>query len=422
MRRLIPSPLILAYHWCIALFGALWYWFPSHSITVIGVTGTNGKSTTVEILHNIFEEAGHKVASASSLRFRIDGTEIVNDRKMTMPGRFFMQRFLYNAKLKGCDIAILEVTSEGARQFRHAYIAFDTVAITNLTPEHIESHGGFEQYREAKLKIFRALNSSWKKKKHIVVNAMMADAKMFIESASHAEVWEYARDKASLIDSARMVFPSDTLFEGRISFEFGGTRFESALEGEFNLENILCAIAVAIAHHVPLESISRGIGKVLGVPGRLEYILREPFAVVVDYAHTPDALEKVYETLKPHAKRLICVLGAAGGGRDKWKRPEFGRIADQFCDEIILTDEDPYDEDPKMIIDDIVRGVTLHKPTVELDRKNAIELAIRKALDGDTVVITGKGAEPLMALSGGKKIVWDDRAIARSKIHHKALE
>ncbi|MEK7630722.1 MAG: UDP-N-acetylmuramoyl-L-alanyl-D-glutamate--2,6-diaminopimelate ligase [Patescibacteria group bacterium] len=414
MRKLIPQAIMLAYHWCVALTAALWYQFPSRKLTVIGVTGTNGKSTTVEILHHIFEEAGHKTASASSLRFRIGSDEVVNDKKMTMPGRFFVQKFLFDAKAKGCDIVILETTSEGARQFRHAHIAFDTVAITNLTPEHIESHGGFEQYREAKLKIFRSLNSSWKKKKHIIVNAAMKDAKRFIDAAPHAEVWEYARDARLLESSLHAVSPSEVLFEHGISFTIDKTHFESALEGEFNLENILCAIAVASAHHIPPESTRQGVSKVLGVPGRLEYISRAPFAVVVDYAHTPDALTKVYETLKPQAKRFVCVLGAAGGGRDKWKRPELGKIADQFCDEIILTDEDPYDEDPKIIIDEVSKGITTHKPIIELDRKKAIEMAIQKASGGDTIVVTGKGAEPLMALSGGKKIPWDDRVIARN--------
>lgn len=413
MRKLIPQPIMLAYHWCMALAAALWYQFPSRKLTVIGITGTNGKSTTVEILHHIFEEAGRKVASASSLRFRIGSDEVVNDKKMTMPGRFFVQKFLYDAKARGCDIVILETTSEGARQFRHAHTAFDTVAITNLTPEHIESHGGFEQYRAAKLRIFHALNNSWKKKKHVVVNAAMPDARIFIDAAPHAEVWEYARDARLLESSLHAVSPTNVLFEHGISFVLEKTHFESVLEGEFNLENILCAITVGLAHHIPPESIRQGIAKVLGVPGRLEYIARQPFAVVIDYAHTPDALTKVYQTLKPRAKHLICVLGAAGGGRDKWKRPELGKIADRFCDEIILTDEDPYDEDPKTIIDEVSKGITVHKAIIELHRKKAIEIAVQKASVGDTVVITGKGAEPLMALSGGKKISWDDRTIAR---------
>ena len=422
MRKLLPQPIMLVYHWCMALAAALWYQFPSRKLTVVGVTGTNGKSTTVEILHHIFEEAGHKTASASSLRFRIAGNEVVNDKKMTMPGRFFVQKFLYDAKMAGCDVAILETTSEGARQYRHAYIAFDTVAITNLTPEHIESHGGFEQYREAKLKIFRALNNSWKKKKHIVVNRAMTDVNMFIDAAPHAEVWEYARDARLLESALHAVSPTDILFDNGIAFVIEKIHFESALEGEFNLENLLCAIAVASAHHIPPESMRQGIAKVLGVAGRMEYIARQPFAVVIDYAHTPDALTKVYETLKPQAKRLVCVLGAAGGGRDTWKRPELGKIADRFCDEIILTDEDPYDEDPKIIIDEISKGIAAHRPTIELDRAKAIEIAIQKASVGDTVIITGKGAEPLMALSGGKKIPWDDRTIARSKMPTNPLE
>jgi len=419
MRKFVPQPIMLVYHWCMALAAALWYQFPSRTLTVIGVTGTNGKSTTVELLHHIFEEAGHKTASASSIRFRIHNTEEVNYTKMTMPGRFFVQKFLYDAKQAGCDTVILEVTSEGARQYRHKYIAFDTVAITNLTPEHIESHGSFENYREAKLKIFRALNSSSKKRKHIAVNAHMNDAKMFIEAAPHAEVWEFARNAKLLESSLHSVSPTDISFEHGVSFMVGMTHFESVLVGEFNLENMLCAIAVASAHHVPPESMRQGVAKTLGVPGRMEYLSHEPFTVVIDFGLTPDALEKVYQTLKPDAKRLICVLGSAGGGRDKWKRPELGKIADRFCDEVILTDEDPYDEDPKMIIDDIAVGVKNHTPTIELDRRRAIGMAIGKASVGDTVIVTGKGAEPVMAVAGGKKIPWDDRAVAREFLKQK---
>ena len=146
----------------------------------------------------------------------------------------------------------------------------------------------------------------------------------------------------------------------------------------------------------------------------MEFIQKEPFGVVVDYAHTPDSLEAVYETLKKDSHKLICVWGAAGGGRDKWKRPEFGRIAGEHCDEIILTDEDPYEEDPQKIIKEVVSGIKQSRPVTKiLDRKEAIKTALSKAGKGDIVVITGKGSETSMAVVGGKKIPWSDKEIVR---------
>ncbi len=176
---------------------------------------------------------------------------------------------------------------------------------------------------------------------------------------------------------------------------------------------IAAAAALASALGIGEDAIRRGVAKVENVPGRMEYIQREPFAVVVDYAHTPDALHGVYQTFK--GKRMICVLGAAGGGRDKWKRPEFGRIASEFCDEIILTNEDPYDENPETILSDIEKGAT--KSVIKiLDRADAIRHAIRDAQAGDAVIITGKGCEPWLMGPHGTKTPWDDRKTARDAL------
>ena len=393
MRRFIPEEIIAFYHYLMALGGAIWYGFPSRKLIVIGITGTNGKSTTVDLTHRIFKDAGRCVASTSSLRFIIDDREWGNKLKMTMPGRFFLQRFLYEAVRKGCDTVILEITSEGVRQFRHRFIEFDTVGITNLTPEHIESHGGFEKYREAKLALFRALARSRKPRRTAVINAEMPDAEMFTQAARGADIKYYGRD--------------------------GELKLNLKLEGEFNKQNALLAAAIANAQGVAPEIIKRALENAETPPGRLEYISRSPFAVVVDYVHTPDALQKVYETLRLAARqpsRMICVLGAAGGGRDKWKRPEMGKIANHYCDEIILTNEDPYDEDPEIIIKDIQKGISHKKPEVLVDRKEAIARALAKASLGDTVIITGKGAEPWMMTKDGQKIPWDDRAVVREAL------
>jgi len=403
-KQIIPLPLFRAlqpaYHFLLAHTAAAWYGFPSRKMTVIGVTGTNGKSTVVELLYAVFRGAGKNAAFVSSIRFKINDSEEKNMLKMTMPGRFALQKFLHNAKRAGCKYAVIEVTSEGIKQFRHCGIKFAAAVLTNVTPEHTESHGGFEKYRASKAKLF------YRSPIHIL-------------NGEDAENINYF----SKIPSARRVVYSKKNLP---------QNFNPKLIGDFNLENIAAAHATAVAFGISDEIIWHALEKFEDVPGRLEFIQREPFAVIVDYAHTPDALRKVYETLRNGACRLICIFGSAGGGRDKWKRPEMGKIATEYCDEIILTNEDPYDENPLTIIKDIESGFsqiqnskpeTLNEPQTKnyklrtiLDRREAIREALKSARVGDTIIITGKGCEPWMMMANGKKIPWDDRAIAREEI------
>ncbi|MFC1595070.1 Mur ligase family protein [Patescibacteria group bacterium] len=387
-RKIIPKPIFLFfrpfYHYKLAALAAIWYWFPSRNITVIGVTGTNGKSTVVEMLHNIFEEAGFAVASISSVRFRIKNQEWKNDLKMTMPGRFSLQKFIRDSKRNGCKFVILEITSEGIRQFRHKNISFNVAVLTNVTPEHIESHGSFEEYRQAKLKLFKI--SPWH-----VLNGDDKNLDYFADVPAEKRSIYYLKD-----------------FPGNLHLK---------ILGDFNKSNALAAIECARLFDVEDKIIFAALEMIEEIPGRLEFISEEPFSVVVDYAHTPDALIKVYQTLKNQGGRMICVLGACGGGRDKWKRPEFGKIAEKFCDEIILTNEDPYDENPQSILEDIESGFSEIKKSIKIiDRKEAIKKAISDAKQGDTVIITGKGCESWIMIEDGKKIPWDDREIARQAL------
>jgi len=199
------------------------------------------------------------------------------------------------------------------------------------------------------------------------------------------------------------------------TFSVGDVTVRLHLGGLFNVYNALAAMSVADAYGVVAAQSAESLASVRDIEGRMEWVLIEPFGVVVDYAHTPDSLEAVYRTLKPQAKRLICVLGAAGGGRDIWKRPKFGALAEKYGDRIYLTNEDPFDDDPARIIEDIASGITgpaqSSKVVRELDRRRAIREALTDAQVGDIVVITGKGSEPSMSIAGGRKIPWSDRAI-----------
>lgn len=433
IKKIIPSRLFQYlqpwYHFVMALCAALMFGFPSRKLIVIGVTGTKGKTTVVELLHEIFAVSGTRVASLSSLRFKINDDIAQNDKKMTMPGRFFTQRFLWRARRAKCRYVILEVTSEGIKQFRHRFIHFAGVVMTNMAPEHIEAHGGFEQYVRAKLDLL------WRLDSHAVAIINRDDplARRFAAATAAHKIYYGKRG----IEGNSMNWDLRDLHVGNkgIQFELNKQSFSSPLLGEFNFYNIMAAIAVAHSQHIAIGKIAEGVARVAYIPGRLEFVQHEPFSVVVDYAHTPDSLRSVYETFAQEQKKLICVLGAAGGGRDRWKRPAMGKIAQEFCREIILTNEDPYDEDPNAILEDIESGIfnfsanggsppLADRPASGgqfsifkiLDRREAIRIALSHAQKNDCVIITGKGAEPWIMGPNGTKTPWNEKEIVEEEL------
>lgn len=407
-KQFIPRPLFVPYHFTLALVGALYYRFPSRKLFVIGITGTKGKSSTAEIVNAILEEEGHKTALASTIRFKIDKKSSPNRHKMTMPGRFFLQRFLRQATDRGCRYAILEMTSEGVSQFRHKFIELNALIFTNITPEHIEAHGSFAKYLAAKLKIKDQLEQSPKTPKWMIANTASEHADKFLAVHTAVPV------PFSLHDAEPY-----RIRERGIDLTFGEVYMHSPLRGKANLENILAAAVFARTQEIQTSSIKRAVERLSIIPGRGEIIDEgQNFTVVVDYAHTTESLTQLYETYKEH--RRICVLGATGGGRDHWKRPQFGKLAEQHCDEIILTDEDPYDEDPRSIVENIARGIEKKKPSIEMDRRLAIRLAIKHAEANDTILITGKGTDPYIMGPRGTKKPWSDAEVTRQELREHA--
>ncbi len=402
IKKFIPQKIVSLYHFILSFLGALIYRFPSKKIKVIGVTGTSGKTTTVDLITKVFEGAGYNTASMSSIKFKIKNKEKENDLKMTMPGRAKIQKFLRKAVKEKCQYAILEVTSEGIKQHRHRFINFNVSVFTNLSPEHIESHGGFEKYKECKGKLFK------KTKETHILNLDDKNTKYFLNFHSNKKIL-FSIEEESDIKAEKI----ETSSSG-ISFTVKNTNFKLNLLGQFNVYNALSAIAVGFSQGISLQDIKKSIEKAKGVPGRMEIVIKDPFTVIVDYAITPVALEKVYQTISSNS--LICVLGSCGGGRDKWKRPVFGKIASKYCKKIILTNEDPYDEDPMEIINQVAEGAKNNAEKI-LDRKKAIKRSLQLANKGDTVVVTGKGCEPWMCVSGGKKIPWDDRKIIKEEFN-----
>jgi len=402
IKKFIPESLLGFYHYLLAVIGVFLYGFPSKKIKVIGVTGTSGKTTVVNLATKILEEAGYKVASLSSIKFKIGNREWENKLKMTMPGRFKIQRFLKQAFKEKCQYFVLEVTSEGIKQFRHKFIDFEVAVFTNLSPEHIEAHKGFENYKEAKLKLF-------KETKNIhIINSDDENARYFLEIPAKRKIL-FSLEKE--IDSYELkVIKAEDIKEEvfGLSFKVKNIDFNLKLLGRFNIYNALAAICIGLSQGVSLEICKKALEKTKGIPGRMEIVIKEPFKIIVDYAHTPEALEKVYKTFENRS--LICVLGSCGGGRDKWKRPVLGKIAAKYCKEIIITNEDPYDEDPMKIIDEVAKGAD-GKAKKILDRRKAIKQALITAQPNDVIIITGKGSEPWICVEKGKKIPWDDRKV-----------
>ncbi len=397
------APLFGAYHFVLAYLGAALYGFPSERITLIGVTGTKGKTSTTEYLSAIFERAGKRTALVNSIRFKVGERSEPNTDRMSMPGRFFLQSFLAKALEEGCEVAIIEMTSEGARQHRHRFLDLDAFLFLNLAPEHIESHGSFEKYADAKYELARQLLRSKKRPRFMVANADDAQSARYLTLPV----------EFPLPFSLSTCEPFSAGDDGG-SFHFGNTDMHVHLPGVFSLENALAAAAIARAFGIEESVIREGLDSVVRIPGRAEEICEgQDFLVVVDYAHTPDSLTALYDAYK--GRRSICVLGATGGGRDIWKRPVMGEIAERMCEHVILTNEDPYDEDPRSIIEQLARNMKKN-PDIVLDRREAIARALSLARSGDAVLITGKGTDPTIQGRRGTATPWSDAGVAREEL------
>ncbi|MDE1874637.1 MAG: UDP-N-acetylmuramyl-tripeptide synthetase [Patescibacteria group bacterium] len=416
IRKIIPQAIFHffqpIYHASLAFIGAVIYRFPSHKLKVIAVTGTKGKSSVTELVSAILEEAGHTTAVSNTIRFKIGGGSRDNLYKMSMPGRMFIQRFLRQAVKAGCEYAVIEVTSQGAAFYRHKFIAYDALIFTNLAPEHIEAHGSYENYVRAKLSIAEEAARSSKPHTVLVANADDKVTNLFLKK-------DFDEKRLYSLDDAR---PFELRKEG-FSMTVQGVRMESSLSGEFNIYNELAAISLAESEGISIDACKRAIEKFTGIRGRVEKIdAGQDFTVVVDYAHTPDSLEKLYRVFK--GTRRICVLGNTGGGRDTWKRDEMARIAERDCDEIILTNEDPYDDDPRKIVEDMAKAIgeesRRKKLHVIMDRREAIARALSLARTGDSVLITGKGTDPYIMGPNNTKIPWSDARVAREELEKLA--
>jgi len=399
LRRLLLKP----YHYFWALGSAIWYGFPAKRLVVIGVTGTKGKSSVAEMLHAVLQGVGHKTALAGTIRFAIGEESRPNLFKMTLPGRGFIQKFLAEAVKKGATHAVVEITSEATLQYRHLFLDPDALIFTNLEPEHIESHGSLENYFAAKFAIGKALARSAKRPRAMIANSETSYGKRFLTLPVENKI-SFSFDEIGAPD----------IRDDGVNFIYDGTTFSLPQPGRFSVMNALAVIKTADWLEIPREKTAEALANIKRIAGRAERIESgQDFAVVVDYAHTPESLRALYDAFKN--RRKICVLGNTGGGRDTWKRPLMGKIAEEYCAEIILTDEDPYDESPEKITDAMASEMR-QKPTVVMDRREAIRAALRGARSGDAVLITGKGTDPFIMGPKGSKVEWSDARVTREEI------
>ncbi|NQV90466.1 UDP-N-acetylmuramyl-tripeptide synthetase [Candidatus Uhrbacteria bacterium] len=438
IRTVLPEPILRVYHYTLAQLAAFWFRHPSEELIVIGVTGTNGKSSTTQFIGRLLESSGERVGWTTTASFKVAEHEWVNDKKMTMLGRFQTQKLLREMVTAGCTYAIVETSSQGIVQSRHIGINYDVVAFTNLTPEHIEAHGGFENYKNAKGKLFDRLHQLSRKvidgreiDKCIVVNLDDAYAEYFLSfnADRYAGVtWKTIPPELIQRLNTTPVEAQNVHFEGNCTtFSIADTTMHFKPIGRFQLENVLVAIATLVTLGVHKEVIQLGVESLQSVPGRLEQIEEgQPFSIIVDYAYEPVSLVAVYEAINLlNYKRLIHITGSAGGGRDVARREILGTLSAEHDDIVIVTNEDPYDEDPMQIVNHVADaavqagkrdGVDLFRI---LDRQEAINFAVGIAEREDLVLVTGKGSEPVMAVAHGVKIPWDDRLAVKNAVLKK---
>jgi UDP-N-acetylmuramoyl-L-alanyl-D-glutamate--2,6-diaminopimelate ligase len=427
VQPIIPKSLINFFHYTESIAAAQKYKKPSEQMIVIGIVGSKGKTTTANMLWSILSADGHKVGLIGTANIRYGNKEEMNPYHMTMPGAFVMQKILAKMASMKCKYVIMEVPSEGQTQYRHIGINFDVLVFTNVTKELMAAHDfSMETLHKHNKRVFKRLTHSRRKTidlartpKMIIANTDNKHAKDYLIFQADKKLTFGTKADADY----KITDITDT--QNGISFDINGTSYKVKILGKINAINAAGAIATASALGANKKAITSGLSKLPTIPGRMEVIEgKQPFTVVVDYAHeqaSMTALMNSAKDMKPKGAKVITLLGAEGGGRDSAKRPEMGEICAKGSDIIILSNVDPYEDDPMDIIDDIKKGATKagakegKSMFIVPDRREGIRKALELAKKDDLVLITGKGAEQSIVI-GGKSSPWDDRKVVREEL------
>jgi UDP-N-acetylmuramoyl-L-alanyl-D-glutamate--2,6-diaminopimelate ligase len=423
------NPIRLLWHRIKGITAACVYHFPAKQMVVIGVTGTNGKTTTCHMIEHLLHSAGKKVAMISTAEIRVDGKIKPNKSKKTTMSPFYTQRLLKTWARKKIDYAVLEASSHALHQSRLWGIPFAICAITNITHEHLDYHETMQKYAEAKKILFRMVAANCRKceskrvsliphRHAFILNSHDRFYNDFVEIECPKKI-SYGINQGDL--QAHDVTYSKFGSKFALRYKHYQVGVELKIPGSFNVENALAATGVALNCKLTLEEIKKGLESFEGVPGRMERIYSpKGFEVIVDFALTPDALDRLYSSLnETKEKSLIGIIGSCGD-RDKKKRPDMGRIVAEHTDITIVTDEEPYSEDPHVIMEAVLEGAKkvkkLNKDLFLIeDRYKAIEFAVQKAEKGDLVVVTGMGSFTTRNLNKGA-VPWDERDVVREII------
>ncbi len=420
LKKLIPldSPIRTTYHY---VRGVLAFWLsgnPARDMIVIGVTGTKGKTTTTNLIARGLQHAGKKVAMFSTVNMMIDGKMMDNNLKMTSPGPFVLWKFLREAQKAGCTHAVIETSSHALYYHRVHGLRYDAAVLTNISQDHLDLHGTMENYVETKMLLFKNLYKYGIRKevrKVGVVNIDSEYASRFLSKDIVVDNMFTVGFSPSAIVRAENVSRTMESMEFDVKIPSNQFHLKTKLQWEFNISNILCAVAILISQKVDIPVIQEVIAGFDCVPGRLEEVPNMRGAkIYVDYAHTEASLQSVLETLKKieWTKRIITVFGATGD-RDKTKRPKMWRVVDILSDVIILTDDDTYTEDSLAIIRDVTEGITRReweKFWIIPSREDAIRTAIIMLQVGDILLVAGKGAETVQVTQKWA-IPYNDRKV-----------
>ena len=429
----IPQLVVAASRQALASAAAWWYRDPSHELGVVGVTGTDGKTTTCALAVAALEAAGIRTGMTGTTETRIGGLQEANTEHATTPEAPALQASLRAMAANGDRAAVVETTSHGLALDRVAGVAYDVAILTNLTHEHLELHGSWEAYRDAKLSLFERLAGpagvrkpmAWPRTGIVNLDDPSAGAFAGVTQEAGARLLTYGTDPAADVRATK-VEESATGLRFAYVAPSGPGEVTLRLVGRFNVHNALAVLALGEAIGLAAGDVRRGLASVEGVPGRMERVdVGQPFGVIVDFAHSPASLQTVLDLLAPTAAArgggLIAVFGSAGE-RDTAKRPAMGRIAGERCRLVVVTDEDPRGEDPDAINEAIAQGAEAagrrrgHDLLVINDRREAIEAAFERARPNDIVLLAGKGHERSIIGPSGP-LPWNERAEAEAALH-----
>lgn len=426
LKKLVPKSAVNGFHYFEALAAGFAYRHPSRHMVIIGVVGSKGKTTLANLLWAALSGDGSKVGLIGTANIRIGHEERLNPYHMTMPGRHRMQKVLAEMRQAGCHYAVMEVPSEGQAQWRHVGIYFDMLIFTNVTRELMASHNySLDILHEHNKRVFASLSQKPKtvqgrlQPKILIANS---DAEHFTQYFEHiADIKRsYSVTKKSDYRATRI----ETSPRGA-EFVINKHSYHIPIPGAINVSNAAGAIAAALELGKSPQVIARGLSELSVIPGRMERIeAGQKFHVIVDYAHEETGMQALMDSAQDMVQKgskIITLLGAEGGGRDELKRPIMGEIAMRGSDYVVLSNVDPYRDDPEKIIDDIATGVEEASGKLNetywriTDRRAGIAKALSLATDNDLVLITGKGAEQSIVI-GGKKTAWDDRQVVREEL------